>query len=51
MEVRNWIRREFEAMVRREQEMWQKAATQVRDAELYYSMLMMNNMNIVNLYV
>ena len=39
--VRNRIRREFEAMVRREREIRQKAARQVRDAELYYSMLML----------
>ena len=47
--VSNRIRREFEAMVRREREMRQKAARQVR--MLYYiignSVLMMN---IVTLY-
>ena len=47
VEVRNRIRREFEAMVRREREMRQKAARQVRDARQYYSVLF--SLDFVNL--
>ena len=47
--VRNRIRREFEAMVRREREMRQKAARQVRMLDFNgNSVLMMNFVNYLN---
>ena len=49
VEVRNRIRREFEAMVRREREMRQKAARQVRMLDFNgNSVLMMNFVNYLN---
>ena len=49
VEVRNRIRREFEAMVRREREIRQKAARQVRMVDFNgNSVLMMNFVNYLN---